>query len=101
MRIKAFMTIMALIPTMTSYIAIDKWLWLYIEALTLVGFVILDIIIVMTLKTVMAIMAKMVMKAVMATLVVIMDIMVLMTSCFDGYNFSNSSSSCVVSNDPH
>ena len=54
----------------------------------------------MTLKTVMAIMAKMVMKAVMATLV-IMDIMVLMTSCFDGYNFSSSSSSCVVSNDPH
>ena len=100
MRIKALMTIMALIPTMTSYIAIDKWLWLYIEALTLVGFVILDIIIVMTLKTVMAIMAKMVMKAVMATLV-IMDIMVLMTSCFDGYNISSSSSSCVVSNDPH
>ena len=34
---------------------------------------------------------------VMATLVV-MEVMVLMTFCFDGYNFSSSSSSCVESN---
>ena len=36
----------------------------------------------------------------MATMVV-MDILIFRTYCFDGYNFSSSSSSCVDSNDPY